>query len=56
MQDPAQRLLNYGVDWRALFILTLVFAAFSLLSLASVALVPSLGRGPLPVAHVGAPR
>ena len=38
MQDPAQRLLNYGIDWRALFIWTLVFTAFSLVSLAIVVL------------------
>jgi hypothetical protein len=40
MQDRAQRLLNYGLDWRALFIWTLVLTAFSLVSLASVALLP----------------
>lgn len=39
MQDyQAQRLLNYGLDWRALFAWTLTIAAFTLLSLASVAL------------------
>ena len=39
MQDnQAQRLLNYGLDWRALLIWTLIVAAFSALSLASVVL------------------
>lgn len=37
MQDyQAQRLLSYGLDWRALLVWTLIIAAFSLLSLASV--------------------
>ncbi len=39
MQDHrAQRLINYGLDWRALFIWTAIVAAFSLFSLASVVL------------------
>ncbi|MFZ2067294.1 MAG: hypothetical protein WAV27_15040 [Xanthobacteraceae bacterium] len=39
MQDyQAQRLLNYGLDWRALLVWTLIVAGFSLLSLASVVL------------------
>lgn len=39
MQDyQAQRLLNYGLDWRALAIWTFIVAAFSLLTLASVVL------------------
>ena len=37
MRDyQAQRLLNYGLDWRALAAWTLAIGAFSLLSLASV--------------------
>jgi len=40
MRDPAQRLLNYRLDWHALFLWTLIFAVFSLLSLGSVLLVP----------------
>ena len=39
MQDyQAQRLLHYGLDWRALAIWTGLVAAFSLFSLASVVL------------------
>ena len=39
MRDyQAQRLLNYGLDWRALFIWTVIIGAFSVLSLASVVL------------------
>jgi hypothetical protein len=38
MQDyEAHRLLNQGINWRALFIWTGIIATFSLLSLASVA-------------------
>jgi hypothetical protein len=41
MQEyQAQRLLTYGVDWRALLSWTLIILAFSLLSLASVVLLP----------------
>jgi hypothetical protein len=41
MQDyHAQRLLTYGVDWRALLSWTLIILTFSLLSLASVVLLP----------------
>jgi hypothetical protein len=35
-----QRLLTYGVDWRALLSWTIIIVAFSLLSLASVVLLP----------------
>jgi hypothetical protein len=39
MRDyQAQRLLNYGLDWRALFIWTLIVGGFSALSLGSVVL------------------
>ena len=38
MHNSAERPLNYGLDWRALFKWTLVFVAFSLVSLASVVL------------------
>lgn len=39
MRDyQAERLLNYGLDWRALLIWTGIVAAFSLVSLASVVL------------------
>jgi hypothetical protein len=39
MRDyQAQRLLNYGLDWRALFIWTVIIGTFSVLSLASVVL------------------
>ena len=39
MQDyQAQRLLNYGLDWRALLIWTVIVAAFSVFSLASIVL------------------
>ena len=39
MRDyQAQRLLNYGLDWRALFIWTVIIGAFSVLSSASVVL------------------
>jgi hypothetical protein len=41
MQEyEAQRLLTYGVDWRALLSWTIIIVAFSLLSLASVVLLP----------------
>lgn len=41
MQEyQAQRLLSYGVDWRALLSWTIIIVAFSLLSLASVVLIP----------------
>ncbi len=39
-ENEAQRLLSYGVDWRALLSWTLIIVVFSLLSLASVVLVP----------------
>jgi hypothetical protein len=39
-ENQPQRLLSYGVDWRALLSWTLIIVAFSLLSLASVVLVP----------------
>jgi hypothetical protein len=35
-----ERLLTYGIDWRALFSWALIIIAFSLLSLASVVLLP----------------
>ncbi len=39
MRDyQARRLLNYGLDWRALFIWTVIIGAFSVLSSASVVL------------------
>jgi len=34
----AERLLNYGLDWRALLVWTVAIGAFSLLSLGSVVL------------------
>jgi hypothetical protein len=38
--DRAQGLLNYGLDWGALFSWTLIIAGFSAVSLASVVLLP----------------
>ncbi len=39
MRDyQAHRPLNYGLDWRALLIWTIIIGAFSLCSLASVVL------------------
>jgi hypothetical protein len=39
MQDPAERLLNYALDWRALLGWTFIIAGFSMVSLASVPLL-----------------
>jgi hypothetical protein len=39
-EDEGRRLLTYGLNWRALLSWTLIIVAFSLLSLASVVLLP----------------
>ncbi len=36
MQDPVERLLNYRLDWKALFTWTLITSAFLLASLTGV--------------------
>jgi hypothetical protein len=38
-EHPGQRLLSYGVDWRALLSWTLIVVALSLLSLVSAMLI-----------------